>query len=124
MAYEIPGQVITFEAGADLSAKQFYVVYLSSADTVNVATSNSTQVPIGILQNDPESGKPASVCVSGVSKAEAGGAISAGDIVTFGSDGRVTSLGGATGVYAVGVALQAATAAGQVIPVLIKMFAV
>ena len=75
MAYESPGvDVGTFTAAADLSAKQYHFVVLASATTVNVATA-ITNAPIGILQNDPESGEQAVVRISGVSKVVADGHI-------------------------------------------------
>ena len=121
MAYEIPGQTVPMTAAADLSSKQFYVVYGSAANSVNVATDNTAHVPLGILQNEPESGQAAAVCINGVSKAVAGDAVSAGALLTFDSEGRVVTASG-TGIYTVGVALQAASAAGEVIPVLIRVF--
>ena len=64
MAYESPGiDIGTFTAAADLSAKQFYFVKLASATTVNVCTA-ITDLPIGILQNDPASGEQAVVRIN------------------------------------------------------------
>jgi len=124
MAYEFAGQRVSLTAAADLSDKQFYVVYVASADSVNVATDKTAHVPLGILQNDPESGQAAHVAISGISKAVAGGSFSAGDLLTFDSQGRVVSVGGSTGLYTIGIAQKAASAAGEVVPVLIRVFEV
>ena len=68
MAFEavqikIPG----LKAAADLSSKQYYLVELTAADTVNVCN-GVTDRPIGVLQNAPKSGEPAEVCALGVTK--------------------------------------------------------
>lgn len=76
MAYE-GYQIIApgLTAAADLSTSQYCVVFLSTNNTVNLATS-TTAIPIGILQNKPSAaGQAAEVCIFGVSKARAGGTI-------------------------------------------------
>jgi hypothetical protein len=89
---------------------------------------------IGILQNKPNNGETASVMLYGISKAVAAGAISIGSPVVAAANGRVSAAGafhnhGAdsnnppTGQQRVlGFALTAATAAGQVIEVLLAPF--
>jgi hypothetical protein len=88
MATSNPDNCKTFTAGADLSAKQYHFVKLSAAQTV-VACSATTDIPVGILQNAPTSGKAAVVAMSGTSKLAAGGALAtAGTIVATKADGR------------------------------------
>ena len=64
----------TLKAAADLSSKQYHFVKLASATTVNVCSA-ITDVPIGILQNDPESGETAVITIFGISKMVADGTI-------------------------------------------------
>lgn len=55
----------SYVAGEDLSSAQFRFVYLSSANTVTLIDSGT---PLGVLQNDPESGEIANVMVIGISR--------------------------------------------------------
>lgn len=119
MAFEQPGYSIgTFKAGADLSAKQYYAVKYSAADTVILTAAAGTEVnAIGILQNKPADTQAATVMVAGVSKAIAGAAITVGTLVMADNGGKV--IAATTGTKALGLALVAATADGDVISVLI-----
>lgn len=89
MATYIKGQSITLAAAADLSAKQFYAVKVDSNGRAAVA--GAGEAAIGILQNNPASGVPASIMVSGTTKAVAGGSITAGDVVAANADGKIVS---------------------------------
>ena len=112
MAYESPGTDIgTFTAAADLSAKQYHFVVLASATTVNVATA-ITNAPIGILQNDPESGEQAVVRISGVSKVVADGTLAAGNFIGTSADAHADAIspGTDTTVYMTGQCVEAASA--------------
>ena len=114
MAYESPGiDIGTFTAAADLSGKQYHFVVLASATTVNVATA-ITNAPIGILQNDPESGEQAVVRISGVSKVVADGTLAAGNFIGTSADAQADAIspGTDTTVYMTGQCVEAA-AAGQ-----------
>jgi hypothetical protein len=117
MAVEIPVLSKTFEAGADLSAKQFYFMKLSAFNTVVVCAA-ITDKPIGVLQNKPDAaGKAAEVMMLGISKVSADGAITVGDSLGTSADGQADSIaaGTDTTVYTAGTALEAATAAGQIV---------
>ena len=61
---------ISIEAGSDLSAKQ-YIAIVETSDKAEVAGANTG---IGILQNDPVAGQPATVRILGESFAQANGA--------------------------------------------------
>lgn len=78
----IPG----LTAAADLSAKQYYVAALNSTGQVKVGA--KTAANVGILQNDPAAGEPASVVASGMTKAYAGEDIPRGSWVTSNSTGQ------------------------------------
>ena len=117
MPTELEALDITLIAGADLSAKQFHIVYLNAARTVTFATA-ATQAIIGVLQNKPDAaGKAAVVRVLGISKVKTGGIIAFGAHVTATADG--TGISTTTeGDVSVGRALDAA-ASGDVISVLL-----
>jgi len=116
------GNVQSFKASADLSALQYHCVRLSAANTVAAGTDAEHDV-IGVLQDKPEAANsPATVQIGGVSKAEAGGTIAAGDWVVCGTDSKVRNdepADTADSVF-VGLALEAATAKGDIISMLIR----
>ena len=115
MAYAGQQICATFEAGADLSAKQYYFVKLSAANTVNVCTA-ITDIPIGILQNKPGSGEAATVCLFGISKVSADGTLAAGNLIGTSADSQADAIaaGSDTTVYTMGQALEAAAAGDTV----------
>lgn len=116
MAYEAAqikaGQ---FTASADLSAKQYHFVKLSGNNTVTVCAA-ITDVPIGVLQNNPTSGQAAEVCLFGVTKVVADGTLAAGDRIGTSADGQADAIvaGTDTTVTTVGQALNAASAGDTV----------
>lgn len=112
MAYESVGTDLGFfTAAADLSSKQFYFVKLASSTTVNVCAA-VTDKPIGILQNNPESGGQAIVRCFGVSKVSADATLAAGDVIGTAADGQAQpiSLGSETTVHVCGQAIEAGSA--------------
>ncbi len=126
MAYEgaqilIPG----LKASADLSAKQYYFVKLSGAGTVTVCA-GTTDKPIGVLQNTPESGDAAVVCGLGVTKVSADAALSAGDLIGTSADGQAAPYvaGTDTTKYIVGQVIEATTAAAGLASATINCFSI
>lgn len=122
MAYELSDSqvVLSIPAGADLSAKQYTFVKLSGTSVVSAAA--ATDLPIGVLLNDPASGETAAVAVSGVVKVKASAAITAGAIVGTTSTGLAVSLtaGTDTTKYILGRAVTAAGAANDIITVAVN----
>jgi predicted RecA/RadA family phage recombinase len=116
MAYEVPGLLLPFPAGADFSAgAQFRFCDLnSSAQVVNPTNHGKA---LGVRQNRPQSGKAATVMLSGISIVEAGAAITAGAYVETNATGQVVTA--ASGSAIVGRALETCTASGQQIAVLL-----
>lgn len=115
MSYEVPGfKIGTLTASSDLSGSQFRYVKVSGSGTVTICAAAS-DVPLGILQNKPKAGEAADVMVTGISKLAAGAAVAAGAEV--GSDATGRGIAGATGTRVMGQALEAASAAGQIIAV-------
>lgn len=113
-------------AGANMSSSaaldgpngsgQFLLVKISAARTVIPCAANS-DLPHGVLQNDPISGAAANVAFSGVSKVVAGASFSAGAMLMSDSAGRAITQTSTNPV--VGQAIEAASAANQVITMLI-----
>lgn len=110
--------VDSFIAAADLSAKQWYAVELTAANTVNVASA-AADAAIGILQNKPKAGEAAAVMHVGRSYGIADGssvAIAAGDFVGPAAGGVLVKK--ATADFStIGRALTAAAAANVLIEV-------
>lgn len=104
MAYEVAGYAlrITLEAGEDLSAKQFRFVKISSGKAVACAA--ATDVPIGVLQNDPKSGQEATIVVVGGTKIVSSASIAAGIKIGTDSNGKADAkvAGTDTTEYTVG----------------------
>lgn len=115
MAYEKPNEMLTLEAGADLSASQYRFVKVTGGQTCG-AVAAATDHPIGVLQNKPDAaGRAAAIMVEGISKAKAGAAIAAGANLTIDAVGRVVTAVATNRIYA--IALQAAGAADEGISV-------
>jgi len=106
----------TFTAGGDLSALQYRFVKLSGANTVTIC--GNGEVPIGILQNDPESGEQANVMLMGISNLAVHAATSRNDKLGSQANGRGTAVTADTATYNA-IALEAATAQDDEIKVLL-----
>lgn len=105
-------------ASADLSAAQFKFVVLDSSGDIAVVAGAGADA-IGILVDKPDAaGVHGRVDTFGSTKVLAGAAITAGDKIQSGSDGR--ALTAASGDHAVGYAKESAAAAGEVINVYLK----
>ncbi len=122
MAYELTDSqvVLSIPAGADLSAKQYTFVKISGTGVIAAAA--ATDIPVGVLLNDPASGETAAVAVSGVVKVKASAAIVAGVLVGTTATGTAVTLvaGTDTTKYILGRAITAAGAAGDIITVAIN----
>lgn len=93
---------VTLEAGADLSAKQFFFVSMSSDGQVDPTGDGAAA--IGVLLNDPAAaGRAAEVCIGGLTRVSAGGSITAGDEVA--SDAAGEAVAAATGDIILGTAV-------------------
>lgn len=122
MAYEYVNSQVTLsiDAGANLSAKQYTFVKLSGTGVISVAA--ATDIPVGVLLNDPTSGETAAVAISGVVKLKASAAITVGTLVGTTATGTAVALAAGTDTtkYILGQAITAAGAAGDVITVAIN----
>lgn len=113
MAYEGPQiKIPGLTASADLSAKQYYFVKMSAAKTVTVCA-GTTDKPIGVLQNAPESGEEAEVCVFGVTKVSGDADLAYGASIGTSADGQAaTYTVSDTTKYIVGTIIEDNAAAG------------
>jgi len=113
MASENTLGYLTYQAAGDLSAKQFCLVKLSAADTVD--TAGAGELCIGVLQNNPNAaGLVATVSRDGdVTRVVAGAAFSAG--VKLASDANGKAVLATTGDEVIGISNQAATALDEVV---------
>lgn len=109
-------QTITVPSGSDFTAaaSQFIAVKIDTSGNAVVAT--AAKACDGILQNKPNSTQAASVAISGVSKAVAGGDITVGQNLELASGGKMVPV--ASGII-VAKALTAA-ADGNIVTVLLR----
>lgn len=100
--YEVKGQTISLIAGEVIGVdKKFMPVYISADNTCKIV--GSTEKCVGYVQAAGKLGEAVPVMINGVTMFKATAPVAAGTEVTGG-----------------GIALAAAAAAGDIIPVLIK----
>jgi hypothetical protein len=110
-------QTLTLEAAGDLSLFQYCAVRQVAGRKCNVASDVAATTLIGVLQNKPKSSEFATVAVFGKSKMMAGGALTEGTLFTINSSGRAAAV--ASGGVTLGRVMEAATADGDIITVLL-----
>jgi hypothetical protein len=119
---------ITLHAAADSSAKQYHVVKGAGENGFALITNANAEVPIGILQNDPDAdGQPGEVCIFGRCKAELAGNVTAFNALSFNNDGELIAAPyeaaiGTADLYVVAIALETGVD-GDIIDVLCIGFA-
>ena len=114
MATENPVLIKGFQAAADLSTKQYYIVGLSGTDLVDVRTT-ATQRPVGVLQNKPSVNQTADVMLFGISKFSADAAVAVDDYVKSSADGQGAKAvsGTDSGLWYIGHCIEVTSAAGD-----------
>jgi hypothetical protein len=101
MAYESNLDTRSFEAGVDLSAKQYHFVSISSDGQIDPTGDGAAAV--GVLQNAPATvGDAAAVATAGTTKIAFGGTVAAGAAVA--SDAAGKAVVAATGDQILGIA--------------------
>lgn len=106
----------SIKASADLSTYQYHAINIASAAVALAGTGNA----MGILQNKPISGEPADICFFGICMMlvdGSGAAIAEGDALGSDASGHGVKQATDNGVM-VAIALEASTAAGDIITVL------
>ena len=122
MSTESFGVKQSFKAAEDYSDKQYYLMYISAANTVHICGAAGTV--IGIMYGKPESGASGDVLTaSGVfAKVITGAAVSAGELLESDSTGRAVAFtyasDSATETYSIGRAVTESGAANGIITVL------
>ncbi len=115
-----PTLLKSFSAGAAITA--FRLVKLSAAETV-IQSAAAADSSIGVANEvAAASGERQDVVLAGIAFVEAGAAVSLGALVMSDASGRGIAATAAAGsnVRVIGTALDAATAAGDVIRVLLS----
>lgn len=140
MAFEIPGFNRSWvaggtagEAGSDMSVAatinsidlpslQYLFVYYANGVVLPLNGASKQNAAVGVLQNKPAPGQPATVQISGVSRVHSNDdTIVPGSLLYVDNYGMVTSVSGGTSTHFVGIAESvAAAASGYMIGVLLK----
>lgn len=124
MAFESPQMRHTgITASADLSAKQFYFVKFSGEKTVDVCSA-TTDIPCGVLQNNPKSGEEATVCFIGITKLVGNAGLTATNIVGTANNGKAAAYAAGTDTtkYLVGQVIGGTSNANELATVYINCF--
>ncbi len=117
MAWEDVGNVISQSAGAAITTNRF--VKIGASDNTVILAAASTDISIGVAKlAAAASGDPVPVQVDGVARVEAGAAVTLGALVMADSVGRAIDATATN--RPLGIALEAAAAAGVIISVLLK----
>jgi hypothetical protein len=115
--YSLPGDIVTFTAGATITKGQ--LVKVSGAMTVSPAAA-ATDAVIGVaVTNSTSTGKVSVIVGCPIVYVTAGGAISAGAVVGSDASGNAVAVSTA-GNRALGIALEAASAAVAVIRIAVN----
>lgn len=106
--------VVTLEAGADLSAKQFF--FVSVAADGQIDPTGDGLIAAGVLQDAPAAaGRAAAVAIAGKVKVLCGAAVTRGGPVASNADGKAANA--TTGEIILGTALETG-ASGRIIEIL------
>ena len=129
VAYEVPSFYLgNLQANQDLSVESVgqYVALTAVVASGAGLAGAAADLPapggpiVGVCQNNPQLGEPATIMVSGVSKARVSGAVSAPGILLM-VDAAGKFLPATAGNFAVAMAMQSAVA-GDVAAILIKQY--
>ena len=117
-----PSKSVTMLASEDLTRNRF--VKIGSADNTVDAIDNVVDVALGIVEEDVDSSEADGASVwllnrGGILPIEAAAAISLGDNIAPSTNGRGQTA--VTSQFTRGIALQAASGAGHVIPMLVVL---
>lgn len=112
--YEVPGRQISVRLKEAQTGKYLFMKY--GADGAELATA-ATDTVIGVLQREGIATEVVPVMENGISMVEASAAIAKGALVGPTTGGKAVTV--SDGAYS-GIAMEAATAAGDIIPVLLR----
>lgn len=98
LAFEDDVMDITCTASGDLSSYQYRLVKLYADNNVTLCSS-ATDPILGVLQNKPKDGQAARVRVMGISRVVAGGAVTHGDKLGYGTGAAGVAVTADKAVY-------------------------
>lgn len=117
----VPTLIRSFTAAAAIGQNR--IVHVSAAEQVSQsAAATAAMVGVCVQPGGAAAGAPCDVALEGIAEVVAGAAISVGALVTADAQGRAIAASAAAGanIRVLGVALEPATAAGDIIPVLLS----
>jgi hypothetical protein len=114
----VGGKTKTFIASADYGDTKYVFVELNSGRNQCNICNAATDTPIGVMENNPESGSAMVVQLDGTTKIIASAAIAKGSWVGTTAAGKAV-VKNTLGDVCVGIALEAATASGDIIEILL-----
>ena len=123
MAIQLPLYTISLIAEEDMSDYQYRFIGLSTTEGYCKLLDSTSEEVIGILQNQPESGQAASICIFGISKVVAAEALNPADIVDaeyISSTDSGKAITFVSGGQRLGIVLIAASAENKYASVLLK----
>ncbi len=115
MSQQINFGKLAFKAGEDLTTKMYHLVKLNNDGTIVLC--GADERAIGVLDGKPRVGESVAVNVLGTSKVVVGGAVNIGDYLVSNANGQVITRTNETNV--IGIALENASNAGEIIEMLI-----
>jgi len=98
------------------SLRYIAVAHVGAYQAAGATSANSSTI-LGVMQNDPAIGEAMSIAYAGPSKVIAGGALTAGAIITTNGSGRMAVI--TSGQMAMGRLLETAAADGDVVGALL-----
>lgn len=113
-AYEIPNLRFSGASGGSITRRRFVTVN-ASEQIIQVATQG--QQPVGVSSQPTTAVNQVAEVYDGIVIVEAGTAITPGTVVMSDNQGRAIAYVSGAGVYAAGVAVTAAGAAGELLSV-------
>lgn len=130
MAYKSTGLDLSGFKAENAFAEAYVVCVLGTSEAQVDLPAATTDTPFGVVQDEAAKGQSIPVRVSGVTKVVANGAFSKNDYLAIAATtGRVDTVSGldasfdwgsATKQQPIGLALEAATDAGEIVPMLIR----
>lgn len=121
MSYEAAGLEWGQEvASEDLSAKQYHIVKLAAGGIAVAAA--ATDNPIGVLRRNANLNEVCDVRIVGIAEVKAGAAVAKGAEVMSDAAGKAITYAAGANNMVVGIALKAAAADGDIIPVLLGIY--
>ncbi len=121
MSYSEALESISLPVAADYSNNKYHIMYVNATGQAVLVSTKGADA-LGILQDDPGAvGRTGAVGFKGISKIAAGAAVAAGAEIIADATGRGVATDAAD-QFVIGTSLSAATAAGDIINVLINKY--